>query len=155
MQTYEFTIILGGVNLDTQYEDAFFEAGCDDGMICLKGRTLYIEFMREAETAEAAISSAIKDVEAAGAYIVAFNEAGPVTISEAAHMSGMTRAALGQLESGKRGTGDFPHPVHVGVTSIWSWISVVRWLNKAGKIAKDKFEVAEYLESKGESLLVR
>jgi len=151
MQTYEFTTILGGVNLDTQYEDAFFEAGCDDGMICSKGNTLYIEFMREAESAEAAISSAIKDVEKAGAYIVAFNEAGPVTMSEAAHMSDMTRAALGQLESGKRGPGDFPHPVHVGVTSIWSWISVVRWLNKAGKITSDKVEVAEYLQSIGKS----
>lgn len=153
MQTYEFTIILGGVDLDSQYEDAFFEAGCDDGMICLKGRTLYIEFMREAESAEVAITTAIENVKAAGAQVIAFNEAGPVTISEAASMAGMTRVALGQLESGKRGSGDFPLPVHIGATSIWSWISVARWLNKAGKIARSKMEVAELLQSKGRSFL--
>ncbi len=148
MLTYEFTIILGGVDLDTQYEDAFFEAGCDDGTICLKGKTLYIEFMREAESAKAAVSSAMANVIAAGAHVIAFNEAGPVTISEAANMANMTRAALGQLESGKRGPGGFPPPIHVGATSIWSWISIARWLDQAGKVSKSRIEVAEFLQAK-------
>ncbi len=149
MNTYEFTIILGGVDHKApQYEDAFFEAGCDDALLCVKGNTVFIEFMREAVSAEKAVSSAIENIIFAGAHVVAINEAGPVTISEAASMAGMTRAALGQLESGIRGAGGFPAPVHAGTTLIWTWISIARWLNDAGKISQPKIELAEYLQSK-------
>jgi len=51
-------------NIDPDiYSDALYEAGCDDGMFAIgKKGTISIDFIREAETAYGAVSSAIRQV---------------------------------------------------------------------------------------------
>ena len=67
MQTYEFTLILSGVpELTDAVCDALFEAGCDDALVGQREGITFLDFGREAESAQAAISSAIAAVEGAG-----------------------------------------------------------------------------------------
>ena len=145
MNNYEFTLILDEIDLThPQYEDAFFDAGCDDAILSIKDQTPYITFDREAKSAELAICGAIRDVEKTGAKVLSINEAGPVTMSEAATMADVSKALLGMYSVGKRGAGGFPAPVHVGKTTIWMWIAIARWLNASGKLSQQKMDVAEY-----------
>ena len=67
MNTYEFTIELIGVNKVTPcLENALYEAGCSDGLICSCNETVYIDFSRASSGHKDAVTSAIKDIESAG-----------------------------------------------------------------------------------------
>lgn len=146
MKTYRFTISIAGLTTDTDgYDELLFEAGCDDGLVCSYNKRIYIEFDREADNARGAIESAIKDIESAGAKVVAINEAGPVTLAEAAHMAELSKSALTRYEKGERGSG-FPDPVHLGNTAIWLWRDIVYWLFQAGNATEEMIEVADAAE---------
>ena len=70
MNKYEFSLILKGpLELTEEIADELFAAGCDDGTPGTCNSVFTIDFHREADSLEAAISSAIKNVAAAG-YIV-------------------------------------------------------------------------------------
>lgn len=142
VNTYEFTFVLKNIALDTSYEDTLFEAGCGDGLISLINGFLNIRFDREAISAEVAILSAIDNVIAMGAQVANINEAGHVSLSEAAYMAGITEDTLDKLKRESKG---FPNPVQLGSTETWPWLSVVRWLYGIGQISKEKLEVAEFL----------
>ena len=60
MTIYHFTVIVRDAfdSLDN-LEDQFFEAGCDDALLCSYNDTIYLEFDREATNAQTAITSAI------------------------------------------------------------------------------------------------
>ena len=61
MELYNFTLTLSGVQMETEgLADALYTNGCDDGLICYYGSSVYIEFDREAESLDLAIKSAIK-----------------------------------------------------------------------------------------------
>jgi hypothetical protein len=64
MSTYDFTLVLSGFsNLTDDILKTLFEAGCDDGLICLaKDGTPFIEFDREGADLQTAIRSAISDI---------------------------------------------------------------------------------------------
>lgn len=67
MSKYELRLVLKGpVELSEEVADALFEAGCDDGTPGTCGQVFAIDFHREADTLEAAINSAIADVNSAG-----------------------------------------------------------------------------------------
>jgi hypothetical protein len=67
MRTHEFSVILSGVSEVTEEAaDALFEAGCDDGTFVSRDGVAYVAFSREADSLEAAIKSAIRDVRKAG-----------------------------------------------------------------------------------------
>ncbi|STS10576.1 Uncharacterised protein [Ewingella americana] len=67
MPLYNFTLMLSGVTYETEgLEDALYRSGCDDALICAFGRSVYLDFDREAESLDAAIASAIEHVESAG-----------------------------------------------------------------------------------------
>ena len=67
MTKYEFTLILRGSIALTEYvADALFKAGCDDGTPGTCSGVFSIDFHREANSLEEAISSAIANVKAAG-----------------------------------------------------------------------------------------
>ncbi len=70
MKTYEFIVTLakGAVHSDELVE-ALFEAGCNDGSIWSRGDVVQVGFSREGESLEAAIRSAIGDVQKAGAAV--------------------------------------------------------------------------------------
>lgn len=67
MNKYEFSVILKGApELTEEIADRLFEAGCDDGTPGTCNGVFSIDFHREADSLEAAINSAIKNVETAG-----------------------------------------------------------------------------------------
>jgi len=64
MKTYEFTIIIGGVDPQNddqmrKFEDKFFEAGGDDATISSIDNTMLAEFTRTAVDAEHALFDAM------------------------------------------------------------------------------------------------
>ncbi|MFV1964046.1 MAG: hypothetical protein ACC628_01390 [Pirellulaceae bacterium] len=67
MNRYEFSLVLkGSPELTEEIADELFEAGCDDGTPGTCNGVFSIDFHREADSLEAAINSAIKNVKAAG-----------------------------------------------------------------------------------------
>ena len=70
MKTFEFTIVASGLDLDADdFEDRFFEAGCDDATIAVTRGAVTLQFARESNSLAAAIDSAIAAVTKAGAEV--------------------------------------------------------------------------------------
>lgn len=67
MKKYGFRLILKGApELTDEIADELYESGCDDGTPGTCNGVFSIDFHREADSLEAAIGSAIKNVRAAG-----------------------------------------------------------------------------------------
>ena len=65
--TYRFTLHLNGINAMTpEIADALHEASCDDATPFARAREAGVGFDREAESLEAAITSALADMRSAG-----------------------------------------------------------------------------------------
>jgi len=143
---FEFTIVLGSSAAPhmPDLEDSLFEAGCGDALVCAYGRTVYLEFCREATTAKKALNSAIKDILSAGFNVLSIQEGGCASISEMSARAGLTRSALDNYLKGKRGENDFPHPVYGLSTKSpqFQWPEVANWLYKHEKIEKRVVDVA-------------
>jgi hypothetical protein len=70
MKCYEFIVILRGLDLiDDDLAEKLFEAGCDDGSPFSSCGIAGVGFSREAESLEAAIRSAVADVQKAGCTV--------------------------------------------------------------------------------------
>ena len=71
MKTYEFVATLSqGTEYSDELVEALYEAGCDDGSVWSSEGVVEIGFNREAESLEAAIRSALGDVQKAGATVI-------------------------------------------------------------------------------------
>ncbi|WP_241388421.1 helix-turn-helix transcriptional regulator [Pseudomonas aeruginosa] len=120
------------------------EAGCDDALVGIgqPGR-LALEFTREAESADAAVRSALADVRRAvpSARLI---EVAPdlVGLTDVAEMVGVSRQNMRKLMLANPGS--FPAPVHEGSASIWHLADVLTWLQAKGSyaLARDVLEVA-------------
>lgn len=67
MTTFEFTLILQGINEVTEEAaNALVDAGCDDGTFCARDGVAYVHFDRVAASLEEAIQTAIDHVRRAG-----------------------------------------------------------------------------------------
>jgi len=67
MAKYEFRLILEGpLELTEEIADELYAAGCDDGTPGACEGVFSIDFHREAESLEAAIRSAMRNVKSAG-----------------------------------------------------------------------------------------
>ncbi len=67
MRKYEFGLVLKGpLELTEEVADRLFECGCDDGSPGTSGGVFTVYFHREANSLEAAITSAIENVRTAG-----------------------------------------------------------------------------------------
>lgn len=101
------------------------EAGCDDAMVGIgqPGR-LALEFTREAESADAAMYSALADVRRA-APSAKLIEAAPdwVGLTEVAEIVNVSRQNIRKLMLSHPDS--FPTPVHQGGTSIWHLADVL------------------------------
>jgi len=95
MNRYEFTIIASGLDPDSDdFEDRFFEAGCDDTTIAfVKGR-IVIEFAREARNFSHALFTAIQSVQRAGATVEHIEPDYLVSLSDIAERCDLSRAAI-------------------------------------------------------------
>ncbi|EOW7153615.1 TPA: helix-turn-helix transcriptional regulator [Yersinia enterocolitica] len=138
MALYNFTLTLSGVTYETEgLEDALYESGCDDALICAYGKSVYVEFDREAETLDAAIASAVDNIESAGiGAIVESVDSALVGLSDVAELTGLSRQAITMLKDGLRGGGDFPCPIQriQGQSPLWDWADVANWLEKNGRL---------------------
>ena len=120
------------------------EAGCDDALVGIgqPGR-LALEFTREADSADAAVRSALADVRSAvpAARLI---EVAPdlVGLTDVADIVGVSRQNMRKLMLAHPGS--FPAPVHEGSASIWHLADVLAWLQAKGSysLATDVLEVA-------------
>lgn len=141
MNEYEFTLkfSLQGAALDpNDHVDALYESGCDDAIVGVgKIGTIALDFTREAESAEAAVSSALKNIKAAipEAKLI---EATPdlVGLTDVAEVLGCSRQNVRQIM--KRNLETFPSPVHEGGKSaIWHLFAVLDWARSSDKYKID------------------
>lgn len=138
MALFNFTLTLSGVTYETEgLEDALYESGCDDALICAYGNSIYVEFDREADSLNEAIASAVENIEAAGiGAVVASVDSALVGLSDIAEITQMSRQAIAMLKDGTRGSGDFPCPIQriKGQSPLWDWADVAEWLLKNGRL---------------------
>ncbi|UFH70210.1 helix-turn-helix transcriptional regulator [Morganella morganii] len=138
MALYNFTLTLSGVTADTEnLEDALFESGCDDALLCFYGKSVYLEFDREAPSLDYAIRTAVEDAESAGVNArVESVDSAVVGLSDIAELTGMSRQAIALLKNGARGPGTFPGPVQRlrGQSPLWDWAVVAAWLTAQGRL---------------------
>ncbi|MEX6158233.1 helix-turn-helix transcriptional regulator [Providencia manganoxydans] len=138
MTLYNFTLMLSGVNIDTpRLEDALYESGCSDALVCFYGKSVYLEFDREAQSLDKAIESAIDNIEMAGigAKVNSVDSA-LVGLSDIAELTHLSRQAIAMLKDGTRGSRDFPSPIQriKGQSPLWDWAEVANWLLKSGRL---------------------
>ncbi|HCL4085464.1 MULTISPECIES: helix-turn-helix transcriptional regulator [Pseudomonas] len=120
------------------------EAGCDDSLVGIgqPGR-LALEFTREADSADAAVRSALADVRRAvpSAKLI---EVAPdlVGLTDVAEMVGVSRQNMRKLMLAHPSS--FPAPVHEGSASIWHLADVLAWLQAKGsyELAREVQDVA-------------
>ena len=120
------------------------EAGCDDALVGIgqPGR-LALEFTREADSANAAVRSALADVRSAvpSARLI---EVAPdlVGLTDVADIVGVSRQNMRKLMLAHPGS--FPVPVHEGSALIWHLADVLGWLQAKGNysLPMDVLEVA-------------
>jgi hypothetical protein len=131
LKTHSFSLILDNVETTAaNFEDRFFEAGCNDALISIVKGCVTLDFDREAKNLLHAIASAIRDVSTIGARVLRITPDPMVSISDIAERAETTRQAVSLWALGKRGPGDFPAPI-ARVDSdmpLWDWSSVARWL---------------------------
>lgn len=147
MKEYEFTLRFDASACSGSGEELvelLAEHGCEDATIGvgIPGRVALM-FTREAESAEEAVLSAVRDVRSAlpGATLI---EAAPdfVGVTEVADYVGRSRQNIRKLliACGRWG----PAPVHEGSSSLWHLAPVLIWLRdqKRYRIEDDLLELA-------------
>lgn len=132
MKTFEFTIIASGFDPEADdYENALFEAGCDDATLSVQKGVLIVEFDRESVSFSRAVASACQNVKDAGLTVERVEPDHLVSLSEIAERANLSRQAISLYAKGERASG-FPAPA-VKVTSkhpLWDWGDVANWLYK-------------------------
>lgn len=145
MKTHEFTIVATGLDPEAEgYEDAFFDAGCDDALLAFRNGRILVHFMREATGFGVALESALDAVRSTGARVLRVEPDPLVSLANIAERAGLTRAAVTLYRQGKRGSG-FPAPVArvTTPTPLWDWAEVAAWLCEHKKLPKAKAEQAQ------------
>ena len=132
MNAYEFDLIfmLPPEAPDSEaHLDNLFEAGCDDATVGM-GRQgeIALAFIREAESADAAVSSAINDVEKAifGARLIRVKPdlVGPTDVAGLADCSRQNIRHLVEKHSSE------VVPVYAGSATLWHLFEIGRLLNQ-------------------------
>ncbi len=132
LREYEFTLVLSGVKeLSQDTLDALYEAGCDDALIGMRDGVAFADFVREAESPEEALQSAIRNIEQAGigAKVEHIEPDEIVNMSELARRFRISREGVRKWIGGERGPSKFPSPV-AGLkqrSPLWRWTDVLSW----------------------------
>jgi hypothetical protein len=132
MYDHDFTLIVSGVDASAQdFEDRFFEAGCDDATLMLVNGLVAVSFTRAAPDFAQALGSALADVLKTGAHIERFEPDFLVSRSEIAERAHLTKAAVTHYVTGERASG-FPSPVAriTSASPLWDWVEVAEWFAK-------------------------
>jgi hypothetical protein len=154
MKAHEFTIIASGPDPESDdFEDRFFEAGCDDATVGFSRGVIVLEFAREADNLASAINSAIEDVRKAGALVERIEPDWLVSLSDIAERANLTRAAITNYAKGDRGKA-FPLPVARVTTEspLWDWTEVARWLFGRRQVPEKIVSDAEIIRRMNDNL---
>jgi hypothetical protein len=136
MKAFDFTLRFGlpGAAMDAgELVERLAEQGCDDALIGI-GQTgrVALNFTRLADSAFAAISSAVVDVKRAvpDAELV---EATPdlVGLTDVADIVGCSRQYMRKLMIA--GGASFPTPIHEGKSSLWRLSRLLVWLKESNR----------------------
>ncbi len=133
IKTHEFTLVLDGVDDHTPtLEDSLYEAGCDDALINFRNATVYLDFSRAADSFDAAVQSAIEQVESMplGAKVISVAPDNLVSTSDIARRLHLKKQAVSLWVKGqRRKKTPFPHPVMKlsDPYPLWRWYEVVKW----------------------------
>lgn len=145
---YEFTLKFKLPSTTTDVDkmvERLAEAGCEDALVGIgvPGR-VGLKFTREADSAHAAVISAIQNVKSAipDAQLI---EASPdfVGITDVADLMGVSRQNIRKLIISN--TSSFPSAVHEGNSAIWHLAHVLQWFQGRGlyeKAVKGLVEIA-------------
>lgn len=150
MKEYEFELHYGLPAQSTDpevYLDALFEMGCDDALIGA-GRlgTLALDFTREAESANAALRSAMQNVADAipGARLIAaapdlVNLSEMTRLMEKSEVASISRQAMRKYAYGevKKVTQPFPLSSVFTESPLWHVDEVLGWLMCNGKVERE------------------
>jgi predicted transcriptional regulator len=134
MNVYWFEVELAAPVTEDQIEDlgGVLESGAGiDATVQASEHGGTIMFSREADDAVQAITSAVRDVEAAGMQVCGVTE-DRVTVAEIAERAGVSVASVRYWIAGERGPGGFPvAKVPRSRASLYSWADVAAWLARA------------------------
>ncbi len=139
MKNFDFTIVASGFDPQGAYEDALFEAGCDDATVSLQKGVLILEFDRRAVSFSRAVATACRNVLDAGLKVERIEPDYLVSLAEIAERAKLSRQAITLYAKGERGHG-FPPPA-AKVTSkhpLWDWCEVAAWLHGKSQISMDE-----------------
>ncbi len=133
MSEYEFTLKFNLQNSlvnPNEYVEKLYENGCDDALIGIGAKGyIALDFIREASSAYAAVSSAITDVKNVipQANLI---EATPdfVGLTDAAKILGCSRQNIRNLLV--KDQSKSPLPVYEGTPSIWHLADILIWLRE-------------------------
>lgn len=140
MTMFEFTVIASGLDPQADdFEQRFYEAGCDDATVSFQNGHTLLDFSRDAQSITEAIVTAVADASAAGAEVERVEPDPLVSLSDMATRSGMTRSAMTNYYKGHRQEG-FPAPrARVTTTSpLWDWAEVAEWLYRHNRISREE-----------------
>lgn len=154
MKTFEFSVIASGLDPEAaDFADRFYDAGCDDATVSfLKGRII-VDFARDAQSIDEAISSAVACVEKAGAHVARLEPDPLVSLSDIAARTGLSRAAITHYAKGQRSAG-FPAPVArvMAETSLYDWSQVAAWLYRQGKVTREQAIAAAAVKAANDAI---
>jgi len=139
MQTFEFAVIASGLDPeDYDFDSCFYDAGCDDATVSVRGGRIIVDFAREASSIDEAIASAIECVRRAGATVDRVEPDYLVNLTDIADRIGVTRATVSNYARGERREG-FPPPVARVTTNtpLYDWSDVAVWLYRHNQLPKE------------------
>lgn len=129
MPSYEFTVTLDRVPVDTDY-DRIFEAGLDDTTPGVENGRGILDVVRDSPSLSEAIVSVAGDASRAGFTVVGVAENDLVSLKTIAHRLDRSYESVRLLALGKRGSGGFPAPLSGDGWSLYSWASVADWFSR-------------------------
>ncbi len=163
MAEFEFQVFCSDVKIgDESFLDRLYEAGCDDAVVFFKDGYICLDFSRKSESAEEAVISAINDFKnaAIGGEVKRIEPDDFASLSEIAHRTGLTRAALQKYARGVSKVGkDFPKPAAniSGVRrELYSAAEVIDWmcLKERVDLPKSTVQLAKIIAKTNQALSI-
>ena len=141
-ESHSFVLLVEGIDAITaELEEALAAVGCDDALVGLRNGVVHLDFDRQAESVEAAVVSAIRDVESAGVHARVFRVEPDDFVSQAeiARRLDRPRETVRLWIEGERGPAGFPRPYSgtTGRSLVWRWRDVVGWLQTNHRLSDE------------------
>ncbi len=163
MTEFEFQLFCRDADTaDESFLDRLYEAGCDDAVVSFKDGYMCLDFSRQAEHAEDAVVSAIRDFKRSdiGGSVERVEPEDLASLAEIANRVGVSRASLQKYARGDSKIGkDFPRPtanISRPRREFYSAAEVINWMyaKKRVDLSEHFVELATVIEKANQALLV-